>query len=105
MVKAGQLEFILKSFREFLEDNYMFGHSTETVRPQLDPTQYLKDMTRKERYEWENYEIQSLERLKTMIEVVRRGLNVDKRDKPGVENDLIALELVSDEAQGIINRS
>lgn len=72
---------------------------------QLNVLGYLNDMNRVERYEWENYEIPPLEKLETMIEVVRRGLDVDKSDKPGVEKDLIALELVSDEAQGIMNRS
>lgn len=71
----------------------------------LNVVRYVKDMTREERYEWNNYEVPSLERLETMIDVVRRGLQVDERDRPGVEKDLIALELVSDEAQGIINRS
>lgn len=78
------------------------------MNPQESPLNiagYLKYMTRKERYEWNNYESSPLEQLEAMTEVVGRGLQADEIDRPGVEKDLIALELISDEAQRIINKS
>jgi len=71
----------------------------------FESARYLKDMTRKERYEWNYEDMSPMDRLEMLIGVVEKGLYVDRSEKPNIETDLLTLELLQEDAKNIIDRS
>ena len=77
----------------------------EEIKIPVNLQDFRDEMTREETHDWENYEMEPLEGLATLIELGRRGLKKDRSENPGMEQMLLALESIENQANVIIDRS